>query len=309
MTSFVITASADIGGTITPYGTTGVNSGANQTFTIAPNAGYNVATVLVDGVSQGAVTTYTFTSVTANHTIRATFAQNPITAGNNYDTSTAPFVITASADIGGTITPYGTTGVNDGANQTFTITPNAGYDVATVLVDGVSQGAVTTYTFTGVTANHTIRATFAQNPTAGNNYDTSTFETSDDGWAWHALAGSAVSFSGKTNVYAHTGNYSYQLDGAADYPDTGPWYDTFMVKTLNLRPGTMTFWARSETGIDHIKVTIGNTTVLDWTAVGTSWVQQSITVTQTGPLEVRIYSEYSADPSVPLVDDIVIPVQ
>ena len=51
--------------------------------------------------------------------------------------------------------------VNYGADQAFTITPDACYHVADVLVDGVSVGAVTSYTFTNVTANHTIAASFA----------------------------------------------------------------------------------------------------------------------------------------------------
>ncbi len=48
-----------------------------------------------------------------------------------------------------------------GGNQTFTITPNTGYRVVNVLVDGASVGAVTAYTFNNVTANHTISATFS----------------------------------------------------------------------------------------------------------------------------------------------------
>ena len=151
LTTFTITATADIGGTITPAGTTGVNYGANQTFTIAPGAGYHVATVLVDGVSKGAVTTYTFTSVTANHTIAASFAIN-----NTY-------TITASAGTGGAISPSGAVSANYGGNAIFSITPNAGYSTTDVKVDGVSIGAVTTYTFTNVTAAHTISASFAQN--------------------------------------------------------------------------------------------------------------------------------------------------
>ena len=47
-----------------------------------------------------------------------------------------------------------------GSNQTFTITPDPCYHVTNVLVDGVSVGAVTSYTFTNVTANHTISASF-----------------------------------------------------------------------------------------------------------------------------------------------------
>ncbi len=75
--------------------------------------------------------------------------------------------ITASAGAGGSIAPAGTINVNPGANQAFTITPNAGYQVADVLVDGVSAGAVTSYTFAGVKADHAIAASFAVVPGPG----------------------------------------------------------------------------------------------------------------------------------------------
>ncbi len=142
-----ITASANPGGTISPSGAVPVSCGADQTFTITPDSCHLVGDVLVDGASVGAVTTYTFTNVTVNHTIDVTFT--PLT-----------YTITSSAGPNGTITPLGPTTVNCGADQAFTITPAACYQVADVLVDGVSVGAVTTYTFTNVTGNHTISATF-----------------------------------------------------------------------------------------------------------------------------------------------------
>ncbi len=72
--TFTITATAGPNGGISPSGTISVNYGANQTFIIAPDPGYRVADVLVDGGSVGAQTSYTFTNVTANHTILANFA-------------------------------------------------------------------------------------------------------------------------------------------------------------------------------------------------------------------------------------------
>ncbi|WP_372946616.1 TSUP family transporter, partial [Muriicola sp.] len=51
--------------------------------------------------------------------------------------------------------------VANGTNQTFAITPNACHTIADVVVDGGSVGPVASYTFTNVTANHTISATFA----------------------------------------------------------------------------------------------------------------------------------------------------
>jgi len=149
--TFAITASAGSGGGISPAGTVAVNQGGNQTFTITPAACNQVANVLVDGVSQGAITTYTFTNVQAAHTISATFS------------ALGPYAIVASAGANGSITPAGSTNVTCGGSQAYTITPASCYHVAGVLVDGVSQGAITTYTFSNVTATHTISATFAIN--------------------------------------------------------------------------------------------------------------------------------------------------
>jgi PKD repeat protein len=58
---YTINAVAGTGGTITPSGTITLNSGDNQSFTITPNANYNILDVLVDGVSQGAIGSYDFT--------------------------------------------------------------------------------------------------------------------------------------------------------------------------------------------------------------------------------------------------------
>lgn len=76
--------------------------------------------------------------------------------------STTPvtYTITASAGPNGSISPSGSVTVNQGSNKSFTITPNSGYSIDDVLVDGSSVGAVSSYTFTNVTQNHTISATF-----------------------------------------------------------------------------------------------------------------------------------------------------
>ena len=150
VTYFTLTASAGTGGTINPAGSIQVTGGSNQTFTITPSAGYTIAGVTVDGTPAGAVTSYTFTNITANHTISASFTPVSVT-----------YNITASAGTGGTISPSGTVSVNSGSNRTFTITPAAGYTIAGVTVDGTPAGAVTSYTFNNVTANHTISASFS----------------------------------------------------------------------------------------------------------------------------------------------------
>jgi hypothetical protein len=69
--------------------------------------------------------------------------------------------ITASAGANGSISPSGAVTVPYNTNQTFTITANPCFSVANVIVDGSSVGAVNSYTFSNVVANHTISATFA----------------------------------------------------------------------------------------------------------------------------------------------------
>ncbi|HXB03047.1 MAG TPA: carbohydrate-binding protein, partial [Opitutaceae bacterium] len=316
--SFTITASAGSGGSISPSGSVGVTQGANQSFTITPSSGFNVSSVTVDGANQGAITSYTFSNVQANHTISAAFQQQSSGEGpfggtaaaipgtvqaENYDTGgqgvaynvtsvngtdngyrsdgvdlevcsdtgggvdlgwespgqwfkytvnvatagtytvsfrvaapnavtdafhlsnasgtnlsgnvnvpatggyqtwatvtanvtlpagqqiltlnqdtgggiwninyasfaqqTPTFTITASAGSGGSISPSGGVVVNQGANKSFTITPNSGFNVSSVTVDGANQGAITSYTFSNVQANHTISAAFQQQSTEG----------------------------------------------------------------------------------------------------------------------------------------------
>ena len=88
-------------------------------------------------------------------------------------------VITATADEHGKIAPAaGTITVPKGKSETFTITPDSGYHIKDVLVDGKSVGTVSTYTFENVVDNHTIHATFARKHTP--TPSTPTVEIPDD---------------------------------------------------------------------------------------------------------------------------------
>jgi len=286
--SYTIVATSDEHGSINPSGTNIFNKGANQTYTITPETGYKISNVYVDDVPVGAVTSYPFNNISANHTIFAGFycdymyiygaplatplpttiktytytyhllpnnkilndnmtsnftinwdlpnnrlnqlsiqtitygtdgsvvynyvdilktstvtcnlnASNPtlqIVGGNstiagNYDVildgdnlvmfekggiivlyftsaSESPRTcndivqkMIASAGANGAILPSGTIKVMKGGSQTFNIAPSAGYAVSDVAVDGVSQGAVTSYNFYDVTTDHSITAKFA----------------------------------------------------------------------------------------------------------------------------------------------------
>ena len=149
--TYVISSGASPDGTISPSGYTLVSQGASKTLTITPNSGYRVYNVWVDGSWVGPVTSYTFSNITANHEIYALFL--PV----------GTFAIWAGADSGGSISPPDTVVVSQGASKTLTITPNAGYRVYNVWVDGSWVGPVTSYTFSNITADHMIWVDFIAN--------------------------------------------------------------------------------------------------------------------------------------------------
>lgn len=89
----------------------------------------------------------------------------PITPPSGAAT-TASYKITATAGIGGTISPGGTTTVSAAGQLTYTIKANEGYYIADVKVDGKSVGAVSSFAFEKITASHTIEASFAKKDSA-----------------------------------------------------------------------------------------------------------------------------------------------
>jgi len=147
-TQYTIAASASAGGSIEPEGAVMVDSGSDTSFTIIPDSGYAIAGVLVDSVPAGPVPSYAFNEVRSNHTISATF--DPLT-----------FTITAVAGPHGTVSPAGATVVGYGDSLDIFFVPDSAYYVAGVLVDSVSAGALSGYTFTDITADHTVQVFFA----------------------------------------------------------------------------------------------------------------------------------------------------
>src|SRR5262245_33642399 len=143
-----IVASALAGGTISPAGAVVYGCGDDATYTITADECHFIRDVRVDGASQGATPSFTFTNLKASHTIIATFILIP------------KLTITAASSANGTITPSGAFKADCGADQTFSFSPNACYQIADVVVDGTSQGPVTSYTFTNIRTAHTIAASF-----------------------------------------------------------------------------------------------------------------------------------------------------
>ena len=102
----------------------------------------------------------TTSTVFAANTI--VYAHWTYTGGSGGSGGYAPgyYIIRSTAGAGGSITPSGDVSVRAGANQTFTITPNRGYAVSDVKIDGWSIGAVRSYTFENISASHTIEVQF-----------------------------------------------------------------------------------------------------------------------------------------------------
>ncbi len=150
---YTITVNGGLNGTVVPNGTTTVLEGATQAVTITPNFGYEISSLMVNGVATTATSAVMFTNITQNQTVDVMFAALPL------------YTIVATSGENGTISPAATTTVPKGNNQTLAITPAYGYGVATLTVDGVTTTPSTSYTFTNVQMNHTISATFVQLPT------------------------------------------------------------------------------------------------------------------------------------------------
>ena len=148
--TFTVTSSNEINGSISPLGIVTVNSGSSKTYNISPAVGFEIDSIFVDGASVGAVSSYTFNSISTNHTINASF-------------KIKTFTIVATAGSNGQISPAGNIILNENSTQTFLMTPLAGFQVSEVLIDGVSVGATTRYTFKNIVVSHTIAVSFKQN--------------------------------------------------------------------------------------------------------------------------------------------------
>ena len=271
--TYTIMASSGANGAVTPPGTTTVNYGGSQTYTIAPTtAGYHIANVLVDGVSNGTISNYTFTNVQTNHTIAATFAINQ-------------YAINATAGPNGLIDPAGEIMVDSGSSQAFNITPSTGYHVANVLVDNVSNGTITNYTFTNVAANHTIAATFLADPPVANFTatpltggvplnvqftDTSTNNPTSWIWNFGDTMNTTVSYAQHPNhTYEYPGNYSVKLwamnEGGTGYVEKQGYIFTYYPAVANFT-GTPTSGSYGLSGmsVQFTDQSTGGVSSWDW---------------------------------------------
>ena len=162
--TYTIIAESNNYGSITPNGTNTYNYGENQTFVIISNEGYHVRLIEIDGIaltgndlSNAIANGYTFSNITDNHNIYVEFEINTYTI--------------STISIGyGQITPSGNIQVEYGTNKTFTFTPNVGYYVSNIEVDGtaltgneLTNAVANGYTFSNLKDDHIICVEFKIN--------------------------------------------------------------------------------------------------------------------------------------------------
>lgn len=143
--SYRIVASAGDGGSISPSGSVYAEADSSKTFTITPATGWELDSLKVNGSSVPAASSYTFTSVNANSTIRATFKKQILQITK---------AVTGSGTISGDVS------AEYGSGKTYTFTPAEGWEIKDIQINGKSVGAKTSYTISSITGNTTISATF-----------------------------------------------------------------------------------------------------------------------------------------------------
>ena len=143
-----------------------VNHGTSATLTITPDAGYRLASLTVNGTnvtSSVSNNRYTINSISGNTTVVATFEQIPVTS----------YSLSIQSGAGGSVSFDGTTitnktqsfTINEGTSATITITPNTGYKLSKLTVNGTnvtSSVSNNKYTINSISANTTVVVTFEQ---------------------------------------------------------------------------------------------------------------------------------------------------
>ena len=184
--SYKITATAGIGGTISPGGTTTVSAAGQLTYTIKANEGYYIADVKVDGSEVTATTSYTFSDVNTDHTIEVTFKQES-------QTPDVPDVIAPSIT-----TQPGNATVKVGETASFTI---------------AASGTDLTYQWQ-IDRNDGKGWVNIDGATA-TSYTTSTVNISCNGFKYKCVVSNSAG-----NVESNSATLTVQDAGGSDNPDT-----------------------------------------------------------------------------------------
>ena len=146
---YKITAVVSGDGKISPEGSVSVGAYQNQLFVIEPRPGSKIKDVIVDGISVGPVTSYTFSNVISDHMIEALFSPLQLN-------------ITVTGDEGVTVNPSGRVSVQAKSDHTVFWTAKSGYEIKNVVIDSVSHPELADagrYMFTNVLSDHAVVVT------------------------------------------------------------------------------------------------------------------------------------------------------
>lgn len=144
----IVQAVAGNHGSIYPSGAVVVAEGGNQEFQIQADPGYSIQNIRVDNADLGKLDNYTFENLAASHTIEALFEPK--------------LIIDAMALANGSISPTGQIYVSRGDDQTIMVTPDDGYVIDSLIIDGTRIAPKNIHVFWDVTTSHTFLASFRQ---------------------------------------------------------------------------------------------------------------------------------------------------
>ena len=300
-----VTASAGEGGTITPAGQTLVKKGTSKTFDIAPAQGYEIVNVTVDGTDLGPISYYTFQRVGVDHTISATFQK----AQQSGDTVT----LTTTASDGGTVAPAGQTTYVSGQAVDVTFTPDQGYQLASVKVNGRTASVTGNVLTLTMDQSYAVSAVFEKIPDVPTVMFENDFESvTGDSFPFHGWTLKGVNPNGYTwKQYTY---YNWKSLGndtkhayISDDWNGGPQDEWLISPSVNLsgtRDGVLYF--DYAYGIYGIKNKTFTATVEASTDGGQTWTpiwnfQDSYTGQETsgyalaGSAEVKVPAQYAVD--------------
>lgn len=298
-----VTATAGEGGTITPAGQTLVKKGTSKTFDIAPAQGYEIVNVNVDGADLGPISYYSFQRVGVDHTISATFQK----AQPSGETVT----LTTTANEGGTVAPAGQTRYAPGASAEITFTPDPGYQLASVKVNGrtvdVTDGAYTLV----MDQSYAVSATFEKIPDVPVVMFQNDFEdVAGDSFPFHGWTVKVQDTSSTWEQYTYynwknEGNDSKHAYISNDWKGAQDEYLISPVVDLSgTRDGVLTFdFAYGEYGIKNKTFTAtveastdgGKTWNAIWNFQDSYTGQQASNYIISGSAEVPVPAEYNVD--------------
>lgn len=199
-----VTASAGEGGAIDPAGQTLVKKGTSKTFTVTPAQGYEIANVTVDGTDLGPISYYTFQRVGVDHTISATFQK----AQPSGDTVT----LTTTASDGGTVAPAGQTTYVSGQAVDVTFTPDQGYQLASVKVNGRTASVTGNVLTLTMDQSYAVSAVFEKIP------DVPTVMFEND---FESVTGDSFPFHGWTLKGVNPNGYTWKQDTYYNWKSLG----------------------------------------------------------------------------------------